>query len=151
MVYKGPFKEIIFPNVNCEPCAARYRVVLTESGKAVRAIVHLIEGEPTQPHQPEATTLLDLIVARIVAADFHGVRLDRIKVVVQRGSRLISYALGFNALDVRPSGDTGMPRVRSKDEPLHIRSHQIAGGSVAFYVDVDSKKPASARLAALLR
>lgn len=151
MVYKGPFKEIIFPDVNREPCAARYRVVLIESGKAVRAIVHLIEGEPAQPHQPEATTLLDLVVAKIVAGDFHGVRLDRIKVVVQRGSRLISYALGFNALEIQPLGGTGMPRGRSKGEPLYIRSHQITGGSVAFYVDVDSKKPASARLAALLR
>lgn len=151
MVYKGPFKDIIFATASREPRIARYRIVLAESSTAVRAIVHLIDGEPPQPQQPELAVVLDVVLNRIVAEELTGVRLDRIQLVVQTGPDLRTYPIRFNALEFRQPGKFVKRAGESKDEPVHIRSHDITGGSVAFYVDHEGAKHVSAKVAAMLR
>ncbi|MFP3557472.1 hypothetical protein SB861_43300 [Paraburkholderia sp. SIMBA_049] len=97
MIYKGPFRDIIYPSQSREPHVTRYRIVLAKNPRLVRAIVHLVADELKWP-------------------------CDAAK---------------------RPTGTT--------DEPIHIRSHDIVGGVVAFYVDQDEGNPASAIVERLLR
>ncbi|TDN58983.1 hypothetical protein [Paraburkholderia sp. BL10I2N1] len=151
MVYKGSFKDIIDPAASREPRFARYRIVLAGNSSSVRAVVHLIHGEPSQPQQPDLTAVLDVVLNRIVDDDLGGIRLDRIQLVVQTGPDFLVYPIRFNALEFRQP-ERGVPQSgRNRDEPFHIRSHDITGGSVAFYVDHDSAKPVAAKVAALLR
>jgi hypothetical protein len=127
MVYKGPFKDIIFPAASREPRIARYRIVLAENSTAVRAIVHLLAGEPSQPQQPEFAAVLDVVLNRIIAEDLAGIRLDRIQLVVQTGPDLLAYPIRFNALEFRQPGKIVKRAGGDKDEPVHIRSHDVTG------------------------
>jgi hypothetical protein len=151
MVYKGPFKDIIFPAATREPRIARYRIVLSEHSTAVRAIVHLLAGEPSQPQQPELATLLDVVLNRIIAEDLVGIRLDRIQLVVQTGADFLAYPIRFNAVDFRQPGKMVKRTDGHKDEPVHIRSHDVTGGSVAVYLDREGAKSVSTKVAGMLR
>jgi hypothetical protein len=150
MVYKGPFKDIIFPAAS-EPRIARYRIVLAENSTAVRAIVHLLADEPSQPQQPELAAVLDVVLNRIIAEDLAGIRLDRIQFVVQTGPDFLAYPIRFNALEFRQPGKIVKRAGGDKDEPVHIRSHDVIGGSVAVYLDRESAKRVSAKVAGMLR
>ena len=131
MVYKGPFKDIIFPAASREPRIACYRIVLAENATAVRAIVHLIDGEPSQPQQPERAKVLDVVLNRIITEDLAGIRLDRIQVVVQIGPDFLAYPIRFNAVEFRQPGKIVKRAGGHKDEPVHILSHDVTGGFVA--------------------
>ncbi|MBC8750457.1 MULTISPECIES: hypothetical protein [Paraburkholderia] len=151
MIYKSAFKDIIYPAQNREPRATRYRIVLTKNSKLVRAIVHLVANEPTQPHSTELDTALDVILNRIIDAELIGVRHDCVRLVVQADAQLTEYPVTFNALDVaRPGSVAGRPATTS-DQPMHIRSLDVVGGSVAFYVDRQGGKPVSPSVAGMLR
>jgi len=52
MIYKGTFKDIIYPAQSREPRVAGYRIVLEKNPRLVRAIVHLVADEP--PLSPRA-------------------------------------------------------------------------------------------------
>ncbi|CAB3810082.1 hypothetical protein LMG28614_07193 [Paraburkholderia ultramafica] len=151
MVYKGSFKDIIYPAASREPRVARYRIVLAGHSNSVRAIVHLVHGEPSQPQQPDLAAVLDVVLGRIVREDLIGVRLDRIQLVVQTGPDFLTYPIRFNALEFRQPKRGVTQSGRNKDEPVHIRSHDVTGGSVAFYVDHNGAKPVAAKLATMLQ
>ncbi|CAN7793387.1 hypothetical protein LJR267_009393 [Paraburkholderia hospita] len=150
MIYKGPFKDIIYPAQSREPSVARYRIVLAKNPKLVRAFVHLVTGEPSQPRRTDLPTALDVVLNRIVESELTGVRHDCMRLVVQSDERLIDYPIGFNALEVKRPRDVMSRPPRTSDEPIHIRSHDVVGGAVAFYVDQDGGKPASAIVERLL-
>jgi hypothetical protein len=149
MTYIGPFKDVIYPNVDREPRIARYRIALIPQAAGARAIVHLLRSAAvdSQVHIPDAA--FDTVLNRIVGMQLPGVRLDRIQFVVQTDEELVAYPIRFNALDLAPRN--GFRSRGSKDHAVHIRSHDIVGGSVSFYVDRDEGKPVSARLEKVLR
>ncbi len=151
MVYKGSFKDIIFPAASREPRIARYRIVLAENATAVRAIVHLLAGEPTQPQQPELATLLDVVLNRIIVEELAGIRLDRVQLVVQTGLEFLAYPIRFNALEFGQPGKTVRRTGGHKDEPVYVRSHDVTGGSVAVYLDREGAKSVSTKVAGMLK
>ncbi|CAE6970058.1 hypothetical protein [Paraburkholderia domus] len=151
MVYISPFKDIIYPAATREPRVARYRIVLAGTPTAVRAIVHLLHGEPSQPQQPDLDVELDVVLNRIVNEQLVGIPLDCIQLVVQAGLDLLAYPIRYNALEFRHPGRTVKRSGGTRDEPVHIRSHDVTGGSVAFYVDRDGAKPVAAKIARILR
>ena len=151
MIYKGPFKDIIYPAQSREPHVARYRIVLAKNPKLVRAIVHLVADEPSQPQRIDLLTALDVVLNRIVNTELTGIRHDCMRLVVQSQKALTDYPIGFNALEVKRPRDAMKRPTGTTDEPIHIRSHDIVGGVVAFYVDQDEGKPASAIVERLLR
>ncbi|MGF6970707.1 hypothetical protein OKW43_007802 [Paraburkholderia sp. WC7.3g] len=59
MIYKSAFKDIIYPAQSREPCVTRYRIALTKNSRLVRAIVHLVANEPTQPQSTDIDTTLE--------------------------------------------------------------------------------------------
>ncbi|MFM0441895.1 hypothetical protein PQQ84_36470 [Paraburkholderia strydomiana] len=141
MIYKGAFRDIIYPAQNREPRATRYRIVLAKHSRLVRAVVHLLAEEPTQPQRTDLVTALDVILNRIIEAELMGVRHDCIRLVVQDGVQLLEYPITYNALEVKRRGGD-MPRPpASADQPIHIRSLDVVGGAVAFSVDRDGGKP----------
>jgi hypothetical protein len=149
MTYIGPFNDAIYPDAKRAPHIARYRIALISHGHGARAVVHLLRSAAAESmtHIPEAA--FDTLLNRIVGAQLLGVRLDRIQFVVQTDDELVAYPIRFNALDLVP-GNT--PRSRgSKDHAIHVRSQDIVGGSISFYVDRDEGKPVSARLEKVLR
>jgi hypothetical protein len=50
---------------------------------------------------------------------------------------------------VRPGNVTKRPATTT-DQPIHIRSLDVVGGSVAFYVDREGGKPVTAGVAGML-
>lgn len=81
MIYKGAFRDIIYPAQNREPRATRYRIVLAKHSRLVRAVVHLVSEEPTQPQRTDLVTALDVILNRIIEAELMGVRHDCVRLV----------------------------------------------------------------------
>lgn len=149
MIYTSPFRDIIYPATNREPRVTRYRIVLVKNARLVRAIVQLMVEEPEQP-QPTDSTALDVILNRIIEAELAGVRHDCIRLVVQSAGQMTEYPIVYNALDVvRPGNVTKRPATTT-DQPIHIRSLDVVGGSVAFYVDREGGKPVSAGVAGML-
>jgi len=134
MIYKGTFKDIIYPAQSREPRVARYRIVLARNPRLVRAIVHLVADEPSQPQRTDLLTTLDVVLNRIIDNELTGVRHDCMRLVVHSGERLIDYPIRFNALEVKRPRDAVSRPPRMSDEPIHIRSHDAVGGAVAFYV-----------------
>jgi hypothetical protein len=120
MIYKGPFKD------------------------------NIVADEPSQPQCTDLPTALDVVLNRIVESELTGVRHDCMRLVVQSDETLIGYPIGFNALEVKRPRDAMSRQPRTSDEPIHIRSHDVVGGAVAFYVDQDEGKPASAIVERLL-
>ncbi|AUT75805.1 hypothetical protein C2L64_46705 [Paraburkholderia hospita] len=148
MTYIGPFKDVIYPNANQEPHIARYRIALIPQAAGARAIVHLLRSAAVDSQMHISEAAFDTVLNRIVGTQLAGVRLDRIQFVVQTGDELVTYPIRFNALDLAPRSAS---RSRgSKDHAVHIRSHDVVGGAVAFYVDQDGGKPASAIVERLL-
>ncbi|TCG03058.1 hypothetical protein BZM27_51295 [Paraburkholderia steynii] len=151
MIYKGPFKDIIYPAQSREPRVGRYRIVLAKNPRLVRAIVHLVADEPLQPQRTDLLTALDVVLNRIIDKELTGIGHDCMRLVVQSHERLIDYPIGFNALEVKRPRDAANRPPGTADEPVHIRSHDVVGGAAAFYVDQDEGKPASAIVERLLR
>ncbi|MFM0632923.1 hypothetical protein [Paraburkholderia xenovorans] len=149
MVYKGPYADIIYPSSTREPRVARYRLVLSTHTTGVRAIVHLLRSATDQSQEQIPDTALDVLLNRIIGMQLIGIRLDCIRFVVQKGNDFIAYPIRFNALDIAPrSADRSRG---TKDHPVHIRSQDVFGGSVPFYIDRDEGKPAAAKIAKMLR
>jgi hypothetical protein len=149
MVYEGPYTDIIYPSSTREPRVARYRVVLSTHPNGIRAIVHLLHSATGQSQEQIPETELDVLLNRIIGMQLSGIRLDCIRFVVQKGDDFIAYPIRFNALDVAPRSAS---RSRgTKDHPVHIRSQDVFGGSVPFYIDRDEGKPAAAKIAKMLR
>lgn len=151
MIYKGPFKGIIYAAQSREPRVARYRIVLAKNPTLVRAIVHLVADEHRSRNAPIFPAALDVALNRIVESELTGVRHDCMRLVVPSDERLIDYPIGFNALEVKRPRDAMSPPPRTSDEPIHIRSHDVVGGAVAFYADQNGGKPASANVERMLR
>ena len=151
MIYKSAFKDIIYPALNREPRATQYRIVLVKNARLVRAIVHLMADAPAQPQSTDLGTALDVILNRIIDAELVGVRHDCVRLVVQADAQMTEYPITFNALDVARPGDLAKRLAPSADQPVHIRSLDVVGGSVAFYVDREGGKPVSAGIAEMLR
>lgn len=151
MIYKSAFKDIIYPAQNREPRVTRYRIVLMKNSRLVRAIVHLVADEPTQPQSTEIDTALDVVLNRIIEAELVGVRHDCVRLVVQADAQMTEYPITFNALDVARPGDSERLPPPTADQAIHIRSLDVVGGSVAFYVDREGGKPVSASVAGMLR
>ena len=151
MIYTGSFKDIIYPSASREPQVARYRIVLAKNPRLVRAIVHLVADEPSQPQRIDLLTALDVVLNRIVNTELTGIRHDCMRLVVQSQETLTDYPIGFNTLEVKRPRDAAKRPTGTTDEPIHIRSHDIVGGVVAFYVDQDEGRPASAIVERLLR
>ncbi|AJZ56999.1 hypothetical protein OI25_7256 [Paraburkholderia fungorum] len=149
MIYRSPFRDIIYPAGTREPRVTRYRIVLAKNARLVRAIVHLMVEEPEQP-QPTDSTALDVILNRIIEAELAGVRHDCIRLVVQAAGQMTDYPIVYNALDVVRPGNVTKRLATTTDQPIHIRSLDVVGGSVAFYVDREGGKPVSAGVAAML-
>lgn len=87
MIYKSTFKDIIYPAQNREPRVTRYRIVLMKNSRLVRAIVHLVADEPTQPQSTEIDTALDVVLNRIIEAELVGVRHDCVRLSFKRTRR----------------------------------------------------------------
>jgi hypothetical protein len=152
MIYKSAFKDIIYPAApNREPRATQYRIVLLKNARLVRAIVHLVADAPAQPQSTDLGTALDVILNRIIDAELVGVRHDCVRLVVQANAQMTEYPMTFNALDVARPGDPAKRPPPSADQPVHIRSLDVVGGAVAFYVDREGGKPVSAGIAEMLR
>lgn len=149
MIYRSPFRDIIYPATNREPRVARYRIVLTKNARLVRAIVHLMVEEPGQP-LPTDSTALDVILNRIIGVELAGVRHDCIRLAVQAAGQMTDYPIVYNALDVARPGNVRKLQATTTDQPIHIRSLDVVGGSVAFYVDREAGKPVSAGVAGML-
>jgi hypothetical protein len=151
MIYKSAFKDIIYPAQNREPRVTRYRIVLAKNSRLVRAIVHLVADKPAQPQRIDLLTSLDVIVNRIIEVELMGVRHDCIRLVVQSDTQMTDYPINYNALEFwRRRSPADQPSTTA-DQPLHIRSLDVVGGSVAFYVDREGGKPLSAGIAEMLR
>jgi hypothetical protein len=150
MIYKSAFRDIIYPTQSREPRATRYRIVLAKSSRVVRAIVHLVADEPAQPESTDLSTAIDTILNRIIDGELPGVRHDCIRFVVQTGARLIDYPITFNAMELRGRGRRPDRPATTPDQPIYIRSIDVVGGSVPFYVDLEGGKPASAIVARML-
>jgi hypothetical protein len=151
MIYKGAFRDIIYPALNREPRAARYRIVLAKTSRLVRAIVHLVADEPTQPESTDLPTAIDVILNRIIEGELTGARHDCIRLVVQTGAQLTDYPITYNALESKGRGGRAPRPPGTSDQPIHIRSIDVVGGSVASYVDHDGGKPASGVVVSMLR
>jgi hypothetical protein len=63
---------------------------------------------------------------------------------------MTDYPIVYNALDVVRPGNVTKRLATTTDQPIHIRSLDVVGGSVAFYVDREGGKPVSAGVAAML-
>ena len=151
MIYKSAFKDIIDPARNREPRVTQYRIVLGKSPKLVCAMVHPLAEEPLQPLRADLVTALDVILTRIAEAELRGIRPDCIRLLVQAGAEVTDCPIGFNALEViQPRGVASCPPITA-DQPAHIRSLDVVGGAVAFYVDHDDGKPASSVAMRLLQ
>ncbi|MGF6875142.1 hypothetical protein OKW35_004614 [Paraburkholderia sp. MM5477-R1] len=144
MIYKSALKDIIYPGQNREPRVTRYRIALTKNSRLVRAIVHLIANEPTRPQRTEFLNALDVILNKIIGVELTGVRHDCIRLVVQADTQMIDYPITYNALEFRRRRDLVNQPATTADQPIHIRSFDIVGGAVAFYVDREGGKPVSA-------
>ncbi|NUY06116.1 hypothetical protein [Paraburkholderia youngii] len=151
MVYKSAFRDIIYPAQNREPLATRYRIVLAKTSRLVRAIVHLVADEPTQPESTDLPTAIDVILNRIIDGELTGVRHDCIRLVVQTGAQLTDYPITYNALELKGHGGREPRPPGTTDQPIHIRSIDVVGGSVAFSVDHDGGKPANDVVTRMLR
>ncbi|WOD14293.1 hypothetical protein [Paraburkholderia kirstenboschensis] len=149
MIYKSAFRDIIYPAQNREPRATRYRIVLAKkTSRLVRAIVHLVADEPAQPESTDLPAAIDVILNRIIDGELRGVRHDCIRVVVQTGAQLTDYPITYNALELKGSGGRAPRTPGTTDQPIHIRSIDVVGGSVAFYM---STTRAASRRAPSLR
>ncbi|TCG01085.1 hypothetical protein BZM26_10065 [Paraburkholderia strydomiana] len=151
MIYKSAFKDIIYPAQNREPRVTQYRIVLMKNSRLVRAIVHLVAKQPPQPQPTELDTALDVILNRIIGAELIGVRHDCVRLIVQADAQFTEYPVTFNALDVARPGNVASRPATTSDQPIHIRSLDVVGGSVAFYVDREGGKPVSPGVAGMLR
>ncbi|WP_429563590.1 hypothetical protein [Paraburkholderia sp. MM6662-R1] len=125
--------------------------MLTKHSRLVRAIVHLVANAPTQPQSTDIDTELDVVLNRIIDAELVGVRHDCLRLVVQVDAQMTEYPIIFNALDLARPGNPEKRRAPTADQPIHIRSLDVVGGSVAFYVDREGGKPVSAGIAGMLR
>ena len=152
MVYKGSFKDIIYPAPSREPRVARYRIIVFGESVAEsdRAIVHLIQGVTSSDDSGQKQSL-DLLINRIVSQELEGIRLDRIQLVVQSGRRFIEYPLDFDAVDYHRQGNPVRMSGFGKSSAIHINLHDVTGGSVALFVDRAGARSASAALEQALR
>lgn len=125
--------------------------MLAKSSRLVRAIVHLVADEPAQPESTDLPTAIDVILNRIIAGELTGVRHDCIRLVVQTGEQLTDYPITYNALELKGHAGRAPRSPGTSDQPIHIRSIDVVGGAVAFYVDHEGGKPASDVVARLLR
>ena len=153
MVYRGSFKDVIYPAPDREPRAARYRIILLGESipESVRAIVHLIQDVTWSPDDSEQNQSLDVLLNRIVSQELDGIRLDHIQLVAQSGSRFIEYPLDFDAVDYHRQGNPVRMSGFGKSSAIHINLRDVTGGSVALFVDRDGARAASAALEQALR
>ncbi|AXF18786.1 hypothetical protein [Paraburkholderia caledonica] len=151
MIYRSSFKDLIYPAQSREPRVTRYRIVLAKSSKLVRAIVHIMADQPLQPTSTDLHTALDVILNRIIEVELRGVRHDCIRLVVQAEAQMIDYPITYNALEIRRRGDAADQPAPTADQPIHIRSLDVVGGAVAFYVDREGGKPAGAVIGRMLQ
>lgn len=91
---------------------------------------------------------LDVVIGRIVGHELRGIRVDRMRVVVETDGRFTEYSLDFNAADLpsrRPSGEPWKPPV------VAVESRDIVGGSLPVFVDLASARPVDAWLLKVLQ
>ena len=105
--------------------------------------------EAEQP-QSRDSTALDVVLNRIIEAELVGVRHNCVRLVVQADAQMTEYPIAFNALDVARPGESERRPPTTADQAIHIRSLEVVGGSVAFYVDREGGKPVSASVAGML-
>lgn len=114
MIYRSPFRDIIYPARNREPRVTCYRIMLAKNARLVRAIVHLMAEQPEQP-LPTDSTALDVILNRIIGAELAGVRHDCIRLIVQAAGQMTDYPIVYNALDVSRPGNVTKRQARTTD------------------------------------
>jgi hypothetical protein len=152
MVYKGSFKDIIYPEPTREPRVTRYRVVLTaEPTHTVSAVIQFLQDELAHAYHSPLESALDLLLDRIVERELKGIRLDRITLVVQTGPKLLQYPINFNAVEFQKRSNPVSVTGTGKKKAIHIRSHDVVGGSVEFFVDREGVHEVDEALAEILR
>jgi hypothetical protein len=118
---------------------------------AVSAIIQFLQDDLAQAYHSPLESALDLLLDRIVERELKGIRLDRITLVVQTGPELLQYPINFNAVEFQKRGNPVSVTGTGKKKATHIRSHDVVGGSVAFFVDRDGVREVDESIAQILR
>jgi hypothetical protein len=109
MGYAGSYKGVIYPGPDREPRVLKYRVALVDEGSppapATHAIIHLVQCDPKNPPPTHLNTALDLLLNKIVNAEFRGVRVDRLRFALETESAFFEYLIEYSAEDFHERGN----------------------------------------------
>ncbi|GJH21372.1 hypothetical protein CBA19CS22_32540 [Caballeronia novacaledonica] len=148
MAYLGQFRDIVYANEKREPRVATYRLVLLEEKPIAAVAIHLHRKHHAGGVRLARQQELDVVIGRIVGHELRGIRVDRVRIVVETDGRFTEYSLDFNAADLpssRPSGEPWKPPV------VAVESRDIVGGSLPVFVDLASARPVDAWLLTVLQ
>jgi hypothetical protein len=68
-----------------------------------------------------------------VGAEFSGIRLDRLRFVLETDAAFFEYPIEYSADDFQKRGNPVTVEGEGKTQVLHIDSHDVIGGSVPLF------------------
>ena len=136
MSYIGNSKDIIDPGPDREPRALKYRIAFFQDGSptATHAVIHLVQCDPNDPPPDHLEVALDLLLNRIVERELVGIRIDRIRFVLETDGSFFEYPIEYSAADFQKRGNPVAVKGAGKKQVLHIESRDVVGGSVPLFV-----------------
>lgn len=127
MGYTSSYKDVVYPGPDREPRVLKYRIaLLDESPLTPHAIIHLVQSNPKDPPPDHLEAALDVLLNRIVANEFIGVRVDHLHFVLETDAAFFEYT----ADDFQKRGNLVIVKGTGKKRTLHIESRDVVGGPV---------------------
>ncbi len=141
MTYTSKLKDVFYPSNDREARVAHFRIALIEAlierETVVTAIICLQRDARSGPYMLSKAEELDVVLNRIIERELRGVRVDRIRLLVDHAGAVTEYPLDFNAADLKPRWSQKKPWLNETD----VRSRNITAGSGrALFVDMDCGK-----------